>query len=389
MLPKLYFNDSPQKLTSQIKTERGSIARAVPVYCDVATYKKLGEISSRVFALDSEEVYNEAAEIADPFSGIGNSVFGRDDEAARGSLKMANIDAAYKFTGHYSSLLKMRLDATYTYVGKTPSEAYTKPVGLFTEDRDFIACVVQDLGWGATNYLQFRLKNVRIHSMNTFSQNTGFTTPSTKYFVPTYGEDGTGSIVVNWRFLVKLIRSRNLDGIGLCIANGIAPDPAREHLFILSEVLTGLKVCGHGAAFILKFQDTLTQFYAELLYTLVQCFDGIVLFKPVTCAPENTEKYLICLERRGDDVVGAYAELLEEVQESATRGSISSFLREELSEDFKIWLSESNTQNLEDEIEAFERIQKVMEGENLEVEYDEKRALKVWSVPGNVPHNRI
>lgn len=389
MLPIPYINDSPQKLISKIKKKNVHSSRFTPVYCDIATYRKLGEVSSQVFALDSEDVYNEAAEIADPFSRIGNSVFGRNNEVARNSLKMANIDAIYKFTGHYSSLLKMRLDTTYTYVGKTSSEAYTNPVGLFKEDRDFIACIIQDMGWSATNYLQFRLKNVRIHSMNTLSQNKGFTTPSTKYFVPTYGEDGTGNIVSNWRFLVKLIRSRNLEGINLCIANGIVSDSKSEHLFVVSEVLTGLKVCGRNATFILRLQDTLTQFYAELLYTLAQCFNAIVLFKPVTCEPESEEKYLICLERREDSVVGTYTKLLEEVLDSVSRDSVLSFLKEDLPEDFKIWLSQSNTINLEDEIKAFERIRKVIQGEDLGIEYNEERALKVLSVPGNIPQNKI
>ncbi|GAH05712.1 unnamed protein product, partial [marine sediment metagenome] len=52
------------------------------------------------------------------------------------------------------------------------------------------------------------------------------------------------------------------------------------------------------------------------------------------------------------------------------------------------WLSRSNTHNLNTEIEALERIQGLMQGEDPTENYNLKTALKVWSVPGDVPKIR-
>jgi len=382
-LPKIYEHSDLETLTLHLRNNGRDSSSVVPIYCDVKVYKDLNVLSAQVYAMDTQEVYEEAVELADPWNEIGNSVFGKS-KAAKESLKMANLDAVFKFTGHYSSLLKMRLDTTYTYEGKTLIDTYKNPVGLFKEDEKFVACVVQDMGWGSCNYLQFRLKEVRIRSMNTVFQNAGFTTPSTKYFTPTYGEDGTGDIVSNWKNFVEDVRSSTPEGIQLFIGNGLLPENG-EQTFVLSEVLTGLSLCNKSATFILKLEDVLDGFYADLLYVLSQCFVGIMLFKPVMCPPESGEKYLVCLESKGRSVIGPYVKLLENVLEEIGEGSVDRFLKEDLPEDFVLWLHETNTKFLLDEIEAYRRIQKIIEGEYLEPEYNLRTALKVWSVPGNLP----
>lgn len=385
VLPKYFSNANVNKLTLNIKTGDD---RIVPIHCDIISYNKRRDLHFHLPNMSSEMLYfDEAVQISDPFNGIGNSIFGSIDEIAKASLKIANIDAIFKLTGSYSSLLKMRSNITYSYIGKKQPENYSKPVRVFKEDTKFVACVVEDKGWAVTNYLQFRLENARIYDMSSRKRNWGFPTPSTKYFLPITGEDGTGNIIPNWNFLVKSVLSRNLGGVNLFIANGDIENVENKQSFVLSEVLAGLKICGGGGNFIIKIYDTLTQFYAELIYIISQCFKNILFFKPVTCSPESSEKYLICMDRKPNEKVTEYTLILEEVFNKSLESYVSSFLKEKLPEDFKIWFKNENNLLIENEIESLEKIQKVMLGENIGEKYNLRKALKIWSLPGNVPRS--
>ena len=218
LLPQPFSVETPTPLSLDITTKTlGEVATLASTYCDAEQYNKLQDLRAELQE-DKRFPLEEARAIADPFEGIGNSVF-----MNRNGVKMANMDAIYKFTGHYSSLLKQRLDQTYEKVGVTESSVYEKPVGLFEEDMRFTFCDVNDDQGAFAQYIQYRIKNSQGYAMNPIvpvSRNWNLNKLSTRYFTITYGEDGTGDLFANWDYFVRLVRKRLPSGVHLTMATG-------------------------------------------------------------------------------------------------------------------------------------------------------------------------
>lgn len=264
-LPPSFSVESPRALTLDLKDSRREA-----FYGDLDMYESLQKMKRDIVYNNRYNNLSRELNVIDPFVNVGESAFGN-----KYSVVLANIDAIYKLTGHYSGLLKQRLDQTYDKVGVTSSPIYRKPVGLFTEDRDFIACSVNDIQGGFTNYLQFRVKNVRIYGMNPGDMRWNVKHLSTQFLNITYGDDGTGDLETNWQYFIDMVRGRVTDGVQLTVANGGEIDEKAEYFkedlrseeknrgVLLQESLVGLGCCGEGGSVVIKVFGTLSQFTAD------------------------------------------------------------------------------------------------------------------------------
>lgn len=77
------------------------------------------------------------------------------------------------------------------------------------------------------------------------------------------------------------------------------------------QVLIGLKVLREGGNLVMKLFDTSTPFTASLLLLVQKCFRNMCIYKPFTSRPANGERYMICLHRERDDIVGIVISYLE------------------------------------------------------------------------------
>lgn len=380
VLPQPFLVEIPTALSLNVKVE--SILKSkedIPVYCDVGRYEEKQHLKRDTSRADTKILAR-----ANPFGFVGDSVF-----RSRNSVKLANIDAIFKLTGHFSTLLKYRLEMTYEIVDIIESPIHKRPVGIFKEDRDFIFCSVDDYAAAFVDYLQFRVKNGRGYVMNPKDMSKWVANVTTKHLTVTYGEDGSGELANNWNFFINMIRERISDGVQLVVAGGGEEDFVNDPIF-LQEALVGIGCCGQGGSFVMKVFDMVTQFSGELLYVLAQCFEAIVVFKPISTKPYDEEKYVICLRRRSDDVVGIYKEMLTEV-ESKYRGhnKITRFLKNPIPISFAEWLTTANNVALETQLGVLDVIDRLMKDEDVFIpEYNLTKALKIWALPGKIPFER-
>jgi 23S rRNA U2552 (ribose-2'-O)-methylase RlmE/FtsJ len=120
-----------------------------------------------------------------------------------------------------------------------------------------------------------------------------------KYVCVTYGKDNTGDIN-NWENLdyIKYL-SNNL--FFLITADGGFDEGTdfnnKEQLhygLILSEIYGAIRLQQKDGHFILKVFDVFTQTSVHLLYLLSLCYKEVIIYKPKTSRPTNSEKYVVC-----------------------------------------------------------------------------------------------
>lgn len=66
-----------------------------------------------------------------------------------------------------------------------------------------------------------------------------------------------------------------------------------HYKLFFSEMLIALNCQEYNGIFIIKFFDTYTRFSCEMLFILSFFYDELIIFKPLTSRPTNSEKYII------------------------------------------------------------------------------------------------
>lgn len=115
----------------------------------------------------------------------------------------------------------------------------------------------------------------------------------------TYGEDNTGNItnLKNLDFIDSVIGKK----FDIITADGGFDEGSlynnKEELhynLILSEIYGAINYNNHNGHFVLKMFDTFTETSIQLLYLLSLYYESIIVYKPKTSRPTNSEKYIIC-----------------------------------------------------------------------------------------------
>lgn len=68
-----------------------------------------------------------------------------------------------------------------------------------------------------------------------------------------------------------------------------------SHKIIFSEIFTSLMILKNGGNLVCKIFDIFSIFTVQILKIVYTLFDRIVIYKPNTSRPANSEKYLVCL----------------------------------------------------------------------------------------------
>jgi 23S rRNA U2552 (ribose-2'-O)-methylase RlmE/FtsJ len=124
----------------------------------------------------------------------------------------------------------------------------------------------------------------------------------------TYGADNTGDItnLNNIDFIKKFVENKvkksNLTSFfDIITADGGFDEGSfynnKEELhynLILSEIYAAINNNKEDGHFVLKMFDTFTESSVHLLYLLSLYYENIIIYKPKTSRPTNSEKYIIC-----------------------------------------------------------------------------------------------
>ena len=139
-----------------------------------------------------------------------------------------------------------------------------------------------------------------------------------------YGADGTGDITstANVRRLVADVRAEVGDGVHVCMADGgfdvTGAESKQEMLsqqLILCECIAALSLVREGGHFACKLFDCFLPFTVSLLWVMWRCWAGVALVKPNQSRPANSERFLICRGRKGEEEVSEWRQYLVAVNE--------------------------------------------------------------------------
>lgn len=323
-----------------------------PIFCDVEKYLVLQQIKN-YFA---NEKFIESRNKTNPFEKIGKSIF-----INRAGVKLANIDAVLNFTGEVFTFDKKNSDSPLTFCDIAAGP------GAFTQ------------------YIQYRYPLAKGYGM-TLKKSLDWNTKAldTKRFDIYYGPDGTGDLYKNWRAFIQRVNGKvdivMGDG-GIDMDDNIDPDSFSKQEFLSSWLLitqcaVGLACTRDGGNFMVKVFDTVNLLSAQIIYVLSICFEKIIIFKPVSSRPANSERYVVCFNKQFDtDILNKAAELYNE------QYYLNSIFSTELPNKFKSWLTESNNASINNQILYAEYIINDMVDRNVEIpQYQIDKFLTIWNL---------
>ena len=359
------------KFTSQPTT-----TPAPPTYVDIDQYQKLQQLKDTFSspAINPNSFRNARAD-ANPYEKIGTSIF-----ANRAGVKLANIDAVHQLSGTVF----------------TPSH--------LTDSREFTFCDAAGGPGSFTQYLQYRYPNSHGYGI-TLAQVPGLdwnnrVVDETR-FDRYYGPSNSGDLYLEAPNYINYVLSKLPDGVDLVVADGGfevddeaassgAADPSKfqqqEFLssrLLLSEAMVAVACCKAGGNAVIKVFDTVTKWSAELILLLAQCFERILLFKPISSRPASGEQYLLCMSRRMA-VKNYYDILASNYRQYTAETYSSSVIQQYIPDGFRDWLTSSNESSVARQWTACERIIRLLAQQPVDIpEVNTSTALLVWNLPDN------
>lgn len=121
-----------------------------------------------------------------------------------------------------------------------------------------------------------------------------------------YGEDGTGNLynIQNIKYLSnklgnnKVVDLVSADG-GFDYSTNFNTQEIVSCKLIFSEIICALNISKKGAHFILKIFDIYSLLTIKILYILSLFYKQLIIVKPFTSRPANSEKYIVCKDFLG------------------------------------------------------------------------------------------
>jgi len=216
----------------------------------------------------------------------------------------------------------------------------------------------------------------------------------------TYGEDDTGDIynVNNIIYLSKIIDEKvdlvTADG-GFDVSDDYSQQEMKMNRLIYSEIVGALSVLRKGGNFVIKIFDIFNEFTLDVLYILNNYFSSLIITKPFTSRPANSEKYLVCKGFKGitkESLENMYRlmwewEIIEE-QKKQVRRLLNIELPKEFIEDIK----KMNLYFLFKQIKNIKKTLKIAVLDINNAEVDEFKKYQVaygvlWCIQYNFPIN--
>lgn len=313
--------------------------KSTPLYSDITTYNKLQDAKK-----STNTAFIKARNDINPFEKIGNSIFTNKD-----AVKLANIDAVYHISGK-----------VFTFDNKTTNGA-------------FVFCDVSE-STGFSQYMQYRFPN-----------NKGYTIiPQSDELDTTKLTITHGDIYTNWENFIKLVLEQQPEGVDLVTcSNDTNNQEFLTSRLLMIEILIGIGCSKEGGNFIVKVFDTVTLISAQILFILSQCFHHILIFRPVTS--DDEARYVICKGRKRDIQV-YYQLILGAISKYQNNVYLSSIFSEQLPPDFEQWLTTSNNESINSELQNVQNILSYMKGDTPQIpQFDINKFLIIWNLPDTPP----
>lgn len=135
-------------------------------------------------------------------------------------------------------------------------------------------------GWDKAYQFLMKNRNVKIH----------------------YGADNTGNIynVENIKHLREYITRNNQQAIlitadgGFDYSKNFNKQEMSSYKIIFCEIVTAIANQAEGGSFICKLFDTYSKVSKFFIYLLCSLYKTVLVHKPVTSRPANSEKYIVC-----------------------------------------------------------------------------------------------
>lgn len=374
VLPAVVRNDTDEwyEQTEQtpitLHNEEISIKSGPPaVYADANRYAILQRVKD---AFDAEG-FIQARDAMNPFETIGRSIF-----INRAAVKLANIDAVHNVTGE-----------VFTFDHKT-------------SDKEFTFCDIAAGPGGFTQYMQYRFPMARGYGMTLKHEKLDWSTRflDMKRFIPFYGPDKTGNLYTNWGHFIRFVLEQQPQGVDLVTADGgfdlednrdktlLHRQEFLSSRLLLTQAVVGVACTKLGGNFIVKVFDTVTVNSAQILFILAQCFQKIMIFKPITSRPANAERYVLCMGRKPE--VQAYYQLLAGAARAYTDNIyLNRIMVEVPSPQFSQWLIQNNNLSTDRQLQAAQNILLYLKGQPPQVtSYDIPKFLTIWNLPDTPPN---
>ncbi|KAJ8670272.1 hypothetical protein QAD02_001531 [Eretmocerus hayati] len=261
--------------------ERRETIDGETMFCDGFIVQGVVDSKSIFDRLDKKEML-DARTRSNPFETIKGSIF-----LNRAAVKMANMDKACDFMFTRPPNLE---DNELLYF----ADVCAGPGG-------FSEYVLYRKGWEAKGF-GFTLKNENDFKLHDFHAGP------CESFHPYYGPKENGDVYdpENQKAFKDLImRETNNQGVHFMMADGGFSVEGQENIqeilskqLYLCQCLVGLMIVRTGGHFVTKVFDLFTPFSAGLVYIMFRCFNDVSIFKPNTSRPANSERYLICRNKR-------------------------------------------------------------------------------------------
>lgn len=126
-------------------------------------------------------------------------------------------------------------------------------------------------------------------------------------FHPYYGSNENGNVYEpdNIESLTEMVLEQTEIGVHFMMADGGFGCDGQENIqeilskqLYLAQCLVALSIVRTNGHFVLKLFDLFTPFSVGLIYLMYKCFSKISICKPNTSRPANSERYLICKNKR-------------------------------------------------------------------------------------------
>lgn len=342
------------------------------IFCDKDIISDVLTLKSALDKLNKNEIINSRFR-SNPFETIRNAFF-----MNRAALKMAEIDKACDFMFRF-------------------------PQNIKNDELIYFADVCAGPG-GFSEYILWRRKwyakgfGFTLKDDNDFKLGDFLAGPS-EVFHPYYGpkEDGDVYDSENQLAFRKLIMSQTKNlGVHFMMADGGFSCDGKENIqellskrLYLCQCLVALMIVRHGGHFVTKLFDVFTPFSIGLIYLMNQCFEKISIFKPNTSRPANSERYLICKNKKEN--VEAVARHLFHINKQfgildADQDVMEIVPLERLrsDENFFLYMKNSNNKLGEKQIVSLKKLAAYIEDKNLIEEKQmniRKACLEHWEIP--------
>ena len=86
---------------------------------------------------------------------------------------------------------------------------------------------------------------------------------------------------------------------------------------VLAEIICALRIQKKGGNFVIKIFETFTDITVKLIMILSTYYENVIIYKPFTSRPSNSERYLICFNFKGIDIkeLNNLEKLLDDINE--------------------------------------------------------------------------